>query len=271
VVAKAVLRDVEPLALAAIRVAAATPILLVLAWRRDRVIPAPRDWPVLALLGLLGVFANQILFIQGLERTTATNASILMPSTPVFAAAIAALSGIEQLGGRRLLGIALAVGGALVMLDPSRFSLRQDETLGNLLIVANCLAYAAFLVIQRPVLRRLPWRTVIAWAFLFGGAGVLAAATPQLASTRFAALPCATWAGIAYVVLFGTVLGYAANTWALRRSSPALAASYTTLQPLLTGLLAAATLGERWGWTEAAGLALILGGLFLVATRTPPT
>ena len=40
---------------------------------------------ILALLGFLGVFANQLLFIHGLEHTTATNASILMPSIPVFA------------------------------------------------------------------------------------------------------------------------------------------------------------------------------------------
>ena len=45
VVAKAVLADLAPLALAAIRVGLATPILMALAWRRDRFLPARRDLP----------------------------------------------------------------------------------------------------------------------------------------------------------------------------------------------------------------------------------
>src|SRR5437763_10385444 len=75
VVAKALLSHLSPLALAAIRVGFATPILLALAWHRDRVLPGRRDLPILALLGGLGVFANQLLFITGLKHTTATNAA----------------------------------------------------------------------------------------------------------------------------------------------------------------------------------------------------
>jgi drug/metabolite transporter (DMT)-like permease len=265
VVAKWVLRDLAPLELAGLRVLLATPILLLYAWRHDRLRPALRDWPALALLGLLGVFANQILFIEGLQRTTATSAAILMPSVPVFAAALGALSGVERVGGGRLLGILLAVAGALVLLDPSRLSLGAPSARGNLLILGNCLAYAAFLVLQRPLLRRLPWRTVIAWAFLFGGLGVLGVAGPSLAARDLATVPAAVWLGVAYIVVLGSVVGYALNTWALRRSSPTVAASYNTLQPLLTALLAAAFLGERFGGREAAGMVLILAGLLLVA------
>ena len=93
VVAKAVLAHLPPLALAGLRVGLATPLLVLLAWRHDRVLPGRRDLPLLVLLGGLGVFANQILFINGLRFTTAINASILMPSLPVFAAAAAALLG----------------------------------------------------------------------------------------------------------------------------------------------------------------------------------
>src|SRR4028118_1403935 len=75
VVAKAALSFLSPLQLAGLRVGLATPFLLLLAWRRDRLIPARRDPPRLALLGFLGVFANQIFFINGLRYTTAINAS----------------------------------------------------------------------------------------------------------------------------------------------------------------------------------------------------
>jgi drug/metabolite transporter (DMT)-like permease len=269
VVAKAVLADLAPLALAAIRVGVATPILLALAWRRDRFLPAWRDLPVLALLGALGVFANQVLFVTGLKYTTAINASILMLSIPVFTAAAAAALGIERVGAGRLVGILLSVAGALVLVNPLRFSMARGAALGNAIILANCLAYSLFLVLQRPVLARIPWRTVIAWSFLFGTLGVLPFAAPALTALAPATVPAGAWWGLAYIIAFPTVFAYAASTWAVRRSSPALVAAYSTLQPLVTAVLAAAFLGEASGWVEGVGFVLIVTGLWRVNAGSP--
>lgn len=270
VVAKAALASLSPLALAGLRVGIATPFLVWLAWRRDRVIPDLRDLPMLAFLGFLGVFGNQILFIEGLQLTTATNASILMTSLPVFAAATAVLLRIERLAPRRLAGILLSVAGALVLVNPLRFSADRDMAVGNLMILGNALCYALFLVLQRPLLQRIPWRTLIAWSFLFGGGGVLLVSLPALAALRPAEVPASAWWGVAYIVALATVFAYSANTWAVRRSSPALVAAYGTLQPLVAVLLAASFLGERFGWIEGMGFALIVTGLWLVSATSRP-
>ncbi len=272
VVGKAVLVAMPPLVLAALRVLGATPLLLLLAWRHDRVLPRRSDLPLLALLGLLGVTANQVLFVLGLERTTATTASILMLSIPVFAVALSGLLGLGRPGLRQLGGVALAILGALVLLEPGSAGDAPGTVLGNVLILGNCLCYALFLVLQRPLLDRLPWRTAIAWAFLFGGAGVLAVSLPQLAAFPLRDLDAAVWGGMVYVVVLATVVGYALSTWAVRRSSPSLVAGYTTVQPLFAAALAAAYLGEQLGWREAAGFACIALGLALVGggSRTVP-
>lgn len=267
VVAKGVLDHLDPVALIAIRTGLAAPILAWNAWRVDRVLPRLGDLPWLALLGFLGVFANQLLFIHGLERTTATNAAILMPSIPVFAVAVGVLLGIERVGRVRTFGILLAAAGAAVMVNPLRFSIAEGTVVGNLMILANCLSFAAFLVLQRPVLRRLPWRTVIAGAFIFGAAGVLAMGWRRLAAVDATAVPAAAWWGVAYIVVFPTVLSYSLNTWAVRRSSPSLTAAYTTLQPVATAALAAVALGESPEWLDGAGFALIVGGLWVVSKR----
>ena len=264
VAGKLVLAHLSPLALAALRVAGATPILLALAWLVERRLPARRDLPALALLGILGVAANQLLFLTGLSYTTAVNAAILMPSIPVFTVGVAIALKKERATRARLLGVALAVGGALVMLNPARLSFGADVALGNLLIVGNCLAYALYLVLQRPVLERLPPLTVTAWAFVFGSLVVLVPGAPELVAAPWAALPDEGLLAAGYVVLVPTVLTYSLNMWAVRRSSSTLAASYITLQPLVGALLAALLLGERLGVTEAAGLVLIVTGLGVV-------
>jgi drug/metabolite transporter (DMT)-like permease len=164
-----------------------------------------------------------------------------------------------------VVGIGLSIAGALVLVNPFHFSTDHAGAIGNLLILSNGLCYALFLVLQRKVLNRVPWRTVIAWSFLFGGAGVLAVALPSLLALDPATVPAATWLGVLYIVIFPTVFAYAASTWAVRRSSPALVAAYTTLQPLVAVGLAVAFLGERFGWMEGIGFALILAGLWRVS------
>lgn len=268
VVGKRVLGRVPALAVASIRVSVATPLLLGWAWVAERTWPRARELPVLALLGLLGVCANQLLFILGLERTSASHAAILMPTIPAFAVAFAALLGIETPSGPRLLGVGLAVLGSLVMLRPDRLSFGGLSLVGDLLVIGNCLAYALYLVLQRPVLERVPWRTVTAWSFLTGGAGVLAVGGRTLVALELQALPLSTLLGLGYIVLFATIAGYLLNTWAVRRASSLVVAAYTTLQPPISTTLAVLVLGERVGWVEAAGAALIVAGLLLVSRRS---
>lgn len=271
VVAKSLLSGpaaIAPFAVVGLRVAIATPLLVGMAWRHDRKLearPTGRDLLWIAFLGSLGVTANQLLFILGLRYTTASNASILMTCLPVFAVAAGALLGIESIGPRRALGIALAVAGALVMVNPTRFSSSGKLGVGNLLILGNCLSYALFLVFQRPILRRLPWRTVIAGCFVFGGTAVFLVSLPALSRLDFATVPAATWLGVLYIAVFGTVVAYALNTWAVRRSSPALVAAYGMLQPVVTASLAATFLGETLGWAEGVGFGLIVAGLWQVS------
>ena len=261
--AKYVLGFMPSLAVVGVRVMVATPVLMLLAWFVDRTIPARRDLPYLALLGFLGVFVNQIFFIKGLQYTTATNAAIFMPSIPVFAVAAAAVLGIERMSMWRVVGVILAVAGAVVMLDLTNVSLK-GSSLGNLLILTNCFAYSMFIVLQRPLLRRLPPLTVIAWSFLFGGSGVLLVAFPTMAKVDFTLLPSKVFLFLGYIIFFPTVINYSLNTWAIRHSTPTLSATYTTLQPIATATLATIFLGEVLGWRQGAGFALIMAGLAAV-------
>ncbi len=267
VAGKSVLEHLSPLSLGCLRVLVATPILLLLARIFEGPQPIRAHWRMLALLGFLGVFVNQVLFITGLKLTSATNAGILMPSIPVFAAAAAVALRVEKLEMRTVSGIALAVGGALVMLDPSRFGALDSGALGNLCLLANALAFGVFLVLQRPLLKVLPPLTLVAWSFLFGGIGVLLVGARDLAQLPSAPLTGADWAKIAYIVLIPTALNYALNTWAVRRSSPSLVATYTTLQPVTAATLAAFFLGEQLEWRQLWGFLLIVAGLVVVTAR----
>lgn len=262
---KYALGHLHPLSLAALRVLGAIPLFLLLvrvlggSMRVER-----RDLGRLAALGLTGVFANQLLYIFGLRLTTATNASIIQVAIPVFTSAIAAFFGVERIGGRKLAGVALAVAGALVMLDVTRLQLGASTALGDLLVIGNALSYAIYMVLQRPLLERLPPITVTAWAYVFGGIPILLIGAPTLLAADHAAIPALTWAAVAYIVVVPTTLNYVLISFAIKHSSAAMAATYITLQPLIATVIAALLLGERAGWRQVVGFASIVLGLAVV-------
>ncbi|CAI7841314.1 unnamed protein product [Closterium sp. NIES-53] len=73
------------------------------------------------LLGLTGILGNQLLFLLGLNLTGPTTAAALQPSIPVFTLLLALLLGLDSLNLQqwrdqvRLVGLALCVGGAVLM------------------------------------------------------------------------------------------------------------------------------------------------------------
>lgn len=269
-VGKIALAGLTPAGLAAARLALSVPILLAAAALIDGVRPKPRDLAMLALLALLGVVLNQVLFIVGLRYTTAVNAGILMTSIPVFTALFAAALGVERLGRRRAAGVAVAVVGAVVMVDPARAEMGAGTFAGNLLILGNCAAYGLFLVLQRPFLARLPPLSTIAYTFAAGAVVVVPWGAGDLINAIGVGRDPAVWWAVAYIVLVPSVFTYIANSWALKHASPTLVAAYTTLQPAVSALLASQLLGERVGLRELGGFALIAGGLSLVARARRP-
>jgi len=264
VVAKEALRELKPFALIAFRTPMAALIFL-LAWLigwRERV--APRDLGALFAYALTGVVLNQLLFIAGLERTTATNAVVIGATIPVFTVGVALLLRREQATPAKLLGLAVAFGGALsiVGIDQiGRFDPRRMT--GNLLVVANSLSFSVYLVISRRLLEKYRTMTVVTWTFVFGALGVfpfgahdLVAAAPQLST--------GTWVRALYIVLFPTVGTYFLNAFALKRAPSSLVAVYIYLQPVVGAILAAWRLGERPSAGTYLGGTLIACGIWFV-------
>lgn len=266
IVAKRVMSELSPFALTATRVVGAAALLWGVALLRRRWRVPTRDLGALAGLAVLGIAANQLLFIAGLARTTATMALVLGTTIPVFTAGLAILLGRERPSARRLGGIAVGLAGAIVAIGVGELGGRE-HLLGDLLIIVNSLAYAAYLVLGRGILQRHDSLVVVTWVITFGAVLILpfgaAGAADQLPD-----LSARGWAGMAWIVLAATVGTYALNAWALARAEASLVATYIYVQPVVGAALAYVFLGERVTWGTGAGGVLIAAGIWVVS-RAP--
>jgi drug/metabolite transporter (DMT)-like permease len=231
------------------------------------------DYARLALYSLLGVVANQLLYVQGLAYTTAINANILITTVPVFTLAIALVLRQERSSFLKLAGLGFAMAGAMALVGPAGLDLGPRHALGNAMIAGNALSYAGYLVLSKDLLRRYPPLTVITWVFVFGALGVLPFGLPALLRSDLSGVSLRTWLAVLYIVLVPTVAAYWLTLWALHRVESSRVAVYVYIQPLVTVLIAPALLGERFGLGTAIAGAAIFVGILLVTwgrERRPP-
>ena len=232
-------------------------------WIRDR-----HHLVRLAVLGLLGIAANQSLFLYGLRHTTAINATILVTTVPVFTVLGSVLTGREPASTLMIAGVALAGIGAIYLIGPDRISLAPEVALGNALIVLGMICYAAYFVYSKSVVGRYHPVTVSFYVMLFAAIGVLPLGVGSLTSLRLTEVSSTVWWWIGYIVVFPTILTYLLNIWALQRVSSSLVAGYIYLQPLFAAAVAPLVLENEQLTARAAlaGLAIFAGlGLVILA------
>ncbi|MDL2718060.1 MAG: DMT family transporter [Acidobacteriota bacterium] len=262
---KLALAEVQPLVLAALRAVAGAAALTLLARILD---PGgdtfdEKDRRMLIVLSFFGIVANQVLFIFGLSKTTATNATLLTAMTPILTLAVVAVLAGNRPSPRRLLGIPVAFAGLLWLLDVSRLDFGDRTSFGNALILANALSYSIFLVLARGILRRHSAVRVTAAIFRYAALPVVLLALTDLVRFRPAALSARAWTGIAGTVILATVVSYALNAWALARTGAATTAMFIYIQPLVAITLAKFVLRESPSPRTAVAAALIFVGIAL--------
>ena len=258
---KIALASIGPLPFAAFRVVAASALLALLRRLTGAERVAPEDRKRILLYALLGISFNQVFYILGLSLTTAINATILNSMIPVYTLAAAAILKHERLTGRSVVALAVAGAGALLLLRTERFDWGSHAFRGDLLLIANGISYAFYLVLSRPILARYKVLTVVSGVFAYGTLPILIAAAPALAAFDPSRVTTAGWASVAAIIVFSTVLPYFWNSWALARMHASRVAFYAFLQPLISTVLAVETLGERLTLRTAVASLLILSGL----------
>jgi drug/metabolite transporter (DMT)-like permease len=230
---------------------------------------APRDWPMIVFCALLGVVGNQMLFMHGLVRSTATNAAVLGSTIPVFTALFALALGREAVRAPRLAGIGVAMCGAVVLAlaRGDGPSMGSEHLTGNLMILGNSACYGLYLVVVRPLALRYSPIVLIAALFMVGT--ILVAPFGVYAWTQAAPLDGDTLASLAFLILVPTWGAYSLTQIALRHAESSLVASWIYLQPVVTATGAMIFLRERPGAATGVAAAFIFGGVWL-STRAKP-
>jgi drug/metabolite transporter (DMT)-like permease len=266
-VVKYATQSMAPLAFNSVRVSLAAAALVAIVTLTGERWPRRSVFLTLMGLGVLGNGLYQILFVEGVARTRAGDAALVIAATPALIALIGRLKGTEHVTPRGLVGIALSVGGiALVVLGSgTRFS-GSSSLAGNAMVLGGSLCWAVYTVYLKPHTHHVGGLPLSAATMLGGMIPLLIVAAPDVAATSWGTVAPGVWGAILYSGLAALVVAYLLWYRGVRLLGPTRTAMYANLQPVIALLVAWATLGEVPGLIQVAGAASIMGGLLLTRT-----
>lgn len=279
-VIKRVLVELDPLAFNALRFPLAA-LLLYLLLRLTRGagaldLPEREDVPRIVALGLLGHLMYQLLFIVGMDLTTAGNAALLLATTPVWTVLLSFAAGHERPPPAVWTGIAVTVAGMVLVVlggpEPAN-ELRRPQApaaprlAGDLLMLAASMSWAVYTVGGRTLVRRYGPLPVTAWTLWIATPLLVLAGLPWLGGGAVADLSGVGWAGLLYAGGLGISVAYLLWYRGVQRLGSSRTAVYSNLVPVVALAVAWLWLGEVPTPLQATGAVVVLGGLTLTRAR----
>jgi drug/metabolite transporter (DMT)-like permease len=216
---------------------------------------AARDVAAALALGACAYALQAGCYFAALERIDASLLSLLLYTFPALVAAAAVGLGRERLDRRRLAALALASGGlALVVAGAGAGTL---DPLGAALGLGAAVVYSGYILVSDGLVARIPAHALAALVCT-GAAASLLAGSAALGELRPGELTAAGWGWLACLAAVSTVGAIGLFFAGLQRVGPTTASILSTVEPLVTVLLALVVFGETLGLVQILGGALVL-------------
>lgn len=261
---------IQPLAFNGTRVAMAAAALLVIAVVAGGPAPARRDVLALLALGALGNGIYQLFFAEGIARTRAGEAALVVGASPALIALFGRMAGVEKTSRRGIVGIALSISGvALIVLTRAGAGSGPEggSLFGDVLVLCGSVCWAIYTILLVPYTTRLRGLWVVALSMIGGSTVLLAVGARAILREDWSAVTSLGWTSIAYSGLGGLVVAYILWYRGVKVLGPTRTALFANLQPFIALMVAWLSLGERPTPWQIIGAATIVGGVLL--TRMP--
>ncbi len=254
---------VPPMTMVCIRFVIATVILNLLLRKFD---PGARlrknDILPLLVSGLFGVTIYFFFESRGIKLTSASHASLIIAVIPVVtlsAEAVLFRTRITLITG---LGIALSVLGVAGVVCRPGGEAGAGSLAGDLFMFGACISWVVYIILSKNLHKRLSELAITAYQSLFGTAFLIPLSLLEM--RQWVPISLVAGLNLVYLAIFCSALTNFLYVYALSALGPIAVSPYINLIPVVGALGGVVLLGERIGWTQVLGGAVIVAGVLLV-------
>ncbi len=264
---KYALTDFSPLSFTVLRFFLAALFLVsVMLVNREPLGMEPRDLGSVFKLGFIGITLYNILFIEGLNYTTASNSALFISSSPLFAALILALKKRERINARIIAGLLLSTSGVFLIIrsGPGGISFSQRDLAGDLLTIAAAAFWALYTIKAGPLLKKYSAIKVTAYSMAAGTVLLLPVGGHELLHQSWSSVPLRSWAAFSFSTFVSGGIAFTLWYRGVQTIGITRTVVYHYIVPFVAVLFAALFLGEKITFLQLIGGSAILAGVYLV-------
>lgn len=254
------LATLPPFGMAAIRFYCAGVLLFIFLRLRGEALPTRLQLRNSSIMGalLLGGGNGMVCYAQ--QSVSSGLAAVAVASMPLFAALFAGLYG-HWPSRRDILGLVVGFAGILYLNTGSEFLASPS---GAIALVAAPMLWAFGSVWSRR--QQLPSVWMSTAIQMLAGAVALTMMSLVSSETLAGKFTLEGWLAIAYLIVFGSLMGFTAYVYLLNTVRPALATSYAYVNPPIAIAFGVLLANEHFSMHEAIASAVILGGVVIILT-----
>jgi drug/metabolite transporter (DMT)-like permease len=249
----------NPIQIVSIRVTLATVFFFAVLLFKDRkgFRLALRDIPLFLGLGLGSVLLFTVCYFSAISIMPLSTAAILLYTSPIWIMLMSAVFFKEKMAKRKLIALALAFAGCVLV---SGISGEGITLTGLLLGLGSGIGYGLYSILGTVALRKYSPYTVTAYTFLIAGIGSLFIADPKDMSDKYIASSDHVWLIVLCILtaLITAVIPFLSYTLGLRSVEAGKAGIIATIEPLVATLVGIFFFCESLTVMSAAGIVLIL-------------
>lgn len=231
-------------------------------------LPALRVWPSIAVIGFLMAVVGNGGVVWAQQYVASGLAAVIVAMVPFWSVIVeAALPDGERVTRRTLVGLVVGFLGIVVLVWPELALGGAEEGRSFIYGVVALQVACAGWALGTSYLKRNPTNGSpmgsLAVQMLLSGAMLLAIATPLGEWQRLSFTP-ATLGAMAYLVVFGSLVGYTAYLYALKNLPVSTVSLYAYVNPVIAVVLGSAVLAEPFTLRIVVASALVFGGIAVV-------
>lgn len=263
-------REVPPLLVAAIRNLTAG--VLLYAWVRLHGAPRPtgRQWRQAAIVGILLLGIGNGAVTWSAQREPSGVVALMVSLVPLW---LMVFGWVGSRGVRprtsEVVGVTVGLVGVGLLVVPDGASAAGVSALGALVLLASTLAWSGGSLYSRQ-LDPVPVPLAATGMEMMTGGAFLSVSSALLGEWGRLDGTALTWRGtasIAYLVVFGSIIGFGSYKWLLGRVRPALIGTYAFVNPVVAVALGWLVLGEALTPRLLLAMALIVGAVATISLR----
>jgi drug/metabolite transporter (DMT)-like permease len=261
-------KDFEPGSLSLGRLVVGAVALGLVAAPKLKAVPRLRlsEWLSIVAIGVLWFGVYNVALNEGERHVDAGTASMLLQVSPILIAVLATIFLSERFTTYLAIGLGLAFAGVALIGTADSGSGGSRDVLGVVLCLVSAAVYSISVILQKPLVTRLPALHITWLACTVGALACLPFVGQLVDDTRSAPTSSILW--VIYLGVFPTAIAFTTYAYALRHMSASSLGVTTYLVPPITILMGLVFLSETPPTIAYAGGVLALLGV-AVARRKP--